>query len=147
MHDAARSGYQLLVVDHLCAESSLAFADDDLETARRLLPRAVEMLRDQQRWEDLARRLHVAAAVALKDGAPETSAVLVGAALRWTDHMDFQDELLLPELADLSDSLNARLGAEAFARATERGGAMDLDDVAGLLTARARGATASDPGR
>ncbi len=36
---------------------------------------------------------------------------------------------------------------EVFARATERGGAMDLDDVAGLLTARARGATASDPGR
>jgi hypothetical protein len=31
-------------------ETSLALADGDIETARRLLPRAVEMLREQERW-------------------------------------------------------------------------------------------------
>ena len=133
--DAVRSGYQLLVVDNLVAESSLALADDDLETVRRVLPLAVEMLREQQRWDDVGRRLYVAAAVELKDGFPERSAVLLGAALRWTDHLDYQDEMLLPELADLGDRLSASLGVQTFARASERGAEMALDSVARLLEA------------
>ena len=60
--------------------------------------------------------MYVAAAVELKDGFPERSAVLLGAALRWTDHMDYQDEML-PELA-------------------ERGAEMALDNVARLLEGR-----------
>ncbi len=91
------------------------------------------MLREQQRSEDVGRRLHVAAAVELKRGSPERSAVLLGAALRWTEHLDFQDELLLPELADLRDRLNARLGSGAFAHACERGAEMSLDGVARFL--------------
>jgi hypothetical protein len=133
MQDAVHSGYQLLVVDNLVADTSLALADDDLETARQLLPQAVAMLREQQRWKDLGSRLHVAAAVELGQASPERSAVLLGAGRRLTEHLDLQDELLLPELADLRDQLSARLGKRAFENASERGAEMSLDDIAELL--------------
>jgi hypothetical protein len=122
-----------LVVDNLLATTALAVADDDLEAARRLLPRAVEMLREQQRWGDLGNCLRVAAAMEFKRGCPERSAALLGAVLRLPDERDVQDELLLPELARLRADLNARLGARAFADASWRGAEMSLDDVAGLL--------------
>ena len=133
MQDAVHSGYQLLVVDNLVADTSLALADDDLETARQLLPQAVAMLREQQRWKDLGSRLHVAAAVELGQASPKRSAVLLGAGRRLTEHLDLQDELLLPELADLRDQLSARLGKRAFENASERGAEMSLDDIAELL--------------
>ena len=139
-HDAVRSGYELLVADNLSADASLALAADDLETAGRLLPRALEMLLAQERWEDAARRLHVAAAVELKRGFPERSAVLLGAALRWTDHLDFQDELLLPEVSELRAKVDAQLGSEEIARALRRGAAMSLDGVAEFLASSDDGA-------
>lgn len=132
-NDAAASGYQLLVVDNLLATISLALADEDLETARRALPQAIEMLRDQQRWSDLGSCLRLAAAAELKDGQVERSAELLGAASRLTEQNDFQDELLLPELGHLRDELLARLGTGAFAQASERGAAMSLDGIAALL--------------
>jgi predicted ATPase/DNA-binding SARP family transcriptional activator len=132
--DASRSGYQLLEVDNLSAQISLALVDGDLESARRLLPRTVTMLREQERWEDVGRRLHVAAAVEMKLGHPERSALLLAAALRLADHLDFQDELLLPELSGLRDTISARLDTEALARAFHRGAEMSLDEVVKFLT-------------
>ena len=133
MEDAVRSGYQVVLVDNLIAASSLALADNDLDTAAELLPRTVAMLREQHRWEDLGRRLHVAAGVELRRGFSERSAVLLGAALRRADRMEFFEELLLPELADLRDRLTAQLGADSFERAFRRGAGLSLDDVARLL--------------
>jgi predicted ATPase/DNA-binding SARP family transcriptional activator len=133
--DAARSGYQLLVADNLAGESSLALAAGDLETARRLLPRAVAMFCAQERWEDAGRRLHVAAAVESKIGFAERAALLMGAGLRWADRLDFQDELLLPEVSELRTTIDARLGTEALALAFHRGAAMALDEVVKYLLA------------
>jgi predicted ATPase/DNA-binding SARP family transcriptional activator len=132
-NDAGRSGYQLVVVDTLIAATSLALVDGDVETASRLLPTIVTMLREQQRWEDLGACLRLAAAVELRRGSPERSAVLLAASLRWTDHLDFQDELLLPELAELGELLNARLGEGAFAAMSERGAEMSLEGVASFI--------------
>jgi predicted ATPase/DNA-binding SARP family transcriptional activator len=132
--DARRSGYQLLEADNLSAQTSLALVDGDLESASRLLPRTVTMLREQERWEDVGRRLHVAAAVELKLGHPEGSALLLGAALRLADHLDFQDELLLPELSELRHAVKARLDTEALAHAFRRGAEMSLDEVVKFLT-------------
>jgi predicted ATPase/DNA-binding SARP family transcriptional activator len=132
-NDAKRSGYQLVVVDTLIAATTLALVDGDLETAGRLLPTIVTMLREQQRWEDLGACLRLAAAVELKHGSPERSAVLLAASLRWTDHLDFQDELLLPELAELGELLNARLGEGTFAAQSERGAEMSLEGVASFI--------------
>jgi hypothetical protein len=131
--DAKRSGYQLVVVDILSAAASLALIDHDPEAASRLLPTIVTMMREQQRWEDLGSSLRLAAGVELKQGSPERSAVLLGASLRWTDHLDFHDELLLPELAELEQQLNAALGETAFADLTERGAGMSLDSIASLF--------------
>jgi predicted ATPase/DNA-binding SARP family transcriptional activator len=133
MDDAAASGYQLLVVDNLLASASFAFADDDLESARRAFPDAIEMLRDQQRWTDLGNSLRLAAGVELRRGFSERSALLLGAATRRSDEMDFQEKMLLPELAGLADRLSEELGSEAFMGAVERGAALDLDAVAALL--------------
>ena len=91
------------------------------------------MLRDQQRWEDLGRRLHEAAAVEFRRGYTERSAVLLGAALRRAERMEFFEQLVLPELADLRERVTAQLGADPFERAFRRGAAMSLDDVARLL--------------
>jgi hypothetical protein len=133
MDDAAASGYQLLVVDNLLASASLAFADNDLEIARRAFPDAIEMLRDQQRWSDIGNGLRLAAAVELARGCPERSALLLGAARRRSDQMDFQEQMLLPEVAQLAERLSAELGPEAFARASARGAALELDTLTGLL--------------
>ncbi len=133
MDDAVRSGYQVVVADNLQAASTLALADDDLETATELLPRAVAMLREQQRWEDLGRRLHVGAAVESRRGSPERSAVLLGAALRRAQRMEFFEQLVLPELADLRERVTAQLGADSFKRAFRRGAGLSLDDVVRLL--------------
>jgi hypothetical protein len=133
MHDAAASGYEMLVVDNLGAQTSLAFADGDLDTASQLLPRAIEMLREQQRWPDLGGRLLVAAAVALEQGDPERSAMLLGASRRWADQLDFQDELLLPQVARLPEGLDDRIGTEAFEHACELGSAMSLDAATALV--------------
>jgi hypothetical protein len=72
IEDAVRSGYELGVVDSLNIAAMLALVDDDPETTRRLLPQAVAMLRDQQRWDDLGARLRVAAAAELRLGFPRT---------------------------------------------------------------------------
>jgi predicted ATPase/DNA-binding SARP family transcriptional activator len=132
-HDAVRSGYDVVLADNLLAASSLALADGDLEAAVELLPRVVAMLREQQRWEDLGRRLHVAAAVELRRGFSERSAVLLGAALRRVDRMEFFDELVLPELAHLNERLSAQLGGDSAERAFRRGAGLSLDDIAALL--------------
>jgi hypothetical protein len=134
-YDAVRSGYDLIVADNLVAETSMAFAADDLETARQLLPRAVKMLIEQERWGDVGRRLHIAAEVELKLGRPERSAQLLGAALCLADQLDFQDELLLPELADPRSKLGERLTTEALAEAFELGAQMSLEGVASFLSA------------
>jgi predicted ATPase len=134
-HDAARSGYELLEADNLSAAIALAFADGDFESARRLLPRAIMMLREQERWEDVGRRLHLAAAVELRLGDPERSAILLGAALRFADQLDFQDELLLPELSEMRSETNDCLATEPLARAFHRGSEMSLDEVATVLVA------------
>ena len=133
MEDAVRSGYQVVLADNLQAATTLALADDDLETASELLPRAVALLREQQRWEDLGRRLHVAAGVEFRRGLWERSAVLLGAAARRADRMEFFEELVLPDLADLRERLTAQLDADAFERAYRRGAGLSLDDVARLL--------------
>jgi hypothetical protein len=133
--DAIRSGYELAVVDNLTVVTTLALADDDCETVRRLLPKVVEMLAEQQRWEDLGRRLRLAAAVELKLGSPERSAILLGAAERREDHIDVDDEMLVPELHQLRDRLVAELGASAFAHASERGAGLSLDGIMRLLDA------------
>lgn len=90
------------------------------------------MLRDQERWADLGGRLRVAAAIELKRDHPERSAVLLGAAMRWTDHPDFQDELLLRELPDKA-RLSARLEKKAMARAFERGAGLSPDEIIRML--------------
>ena len=132
--DAVRSGYELAVVDNLIGVTTLALTADDPETAQRTLPKVIEMLRQQQRWDDLGGCLRLAAATELKQGSPERSAVLLGAAERWTDHVDVEDELLLPGLGDLRDRLIAHLGAHAFAQAHEHGTTLDLDRIAVLLS-------------
>ena len=137
MDDAVRSGYQVVVADNLQGAATLALADDDLETAAELLPRAVAMLREQQRWEDLGRRLHVAAGVEFRRGLPERSAVLLGAGLRRAQRMEFFEQLVLPELADLRERVTAQLGADSFERAFQRGARLSLDDVATLLESAA----------
>jgi hypothetical protein len=91
------------------------------------------MLREQQRWDDLGGRLYVAAALELRRGLPERSSVLLGAASRHVDHVEFFDELVLPELADLRQRLTIQLGTDSFDRAYRHGAALSLDDVAGLL--------------
>jgi predicted ATPase len=133
IEDAVRSGYELGVVDSLNIAAMLALVDDDPETTRRLLPQAASMLRDQQRWDDLGARLRVAAAAEFRLGLAERSAVLLGAAERWTDHIDVEDALLLPELAELRDRLNASLGPEEFDRAYEHGAALSADDLVRLV--------------
>ena len=92
------------------------------------------MLRQQQRWDDLGGALRLAAATELKQGSHKRSAVLLGAAERWTDHVDVEDELLLPGLGDLKKRLIAHLGAHAFAQAHEHGTTLDLDRIAVLLS-------------
>jgi hypothetical protein len=123
----------VVIADNLQAASSLALADDDLETATELLPRVTAMLREQQRWEDLGRRLHVAAGVESRRGFSERSAVLLGAAYLRADRMEFFEELVLPELAELRERVTAQLGADSFERAFQHGAALSLDDIAGLL--------------
>jgi hypothetical protein len=91
------------------------------------------MYRDQQRWDDLGSCLRLAAWIECRLGNTEPSAVLLGASLRWTDHLDFQDSLLLPEVAVIGDNLEAGLGAETFREATARGASMDFDELATLL--------------
>jgi hypothetical protein len=91
------------------------------------------MMREQQRWEDLGVCLRLAAGVELKRGSPERSAVLCGASLRWSGYVDFHSELLLPELAELEQQLNAALGQAAFADLTERGAGVSLDSIASLF--------------
>ena len=59
----------------------------------------------------------------------------LGAAERWTDHIDVEDALLLPELAELRDQLNARLGPEAFDRAYEQGASSSADELLGFVSA------------
>ena len=88
-----------------------------------------------QRIADLRRDEQLVRDVPATDDArlmrdPVTAAVLLGASLRWTDRLDFQDELLLPELAGLEARLKAALGQSTFADALGRGAAMDLDGVA-----------------
>lgn len=131
--DAVHSGYQLVVVDSLSAQVAFAVADEDLDTARRLLPTVVDMLREQRRWDDLGSCLRLAAGVEFKQGSPERAGVLIGASRRWSDHLDFQDELLLPEFDDLEGQLGAVLGATAFAELSAEGAQMSLDDVASFL--------------
>jgi hypothetical protein len=131
--DARRSGYQMVLADILQAQTSIALKDGDLETAGRLLPTIVLMMREQQRWEDLGVCLRLAAGVELKRGSPERSAVLRGASLRWSGYVDFHSELLLPELAELEQQLNAALGQAAFGDLTERGAGMSLDSIASLF--------------
>jgi predicted ATPase/DNA-binding SARP family transcriptional activator len=131
--DAVSSGYRVVLVDNLLAASSLALADGDLETAAELLPRVVAMLREQQRWEDLGRRLREAALVEFRRGFTERSAVLLGAALRRAERLEFFEELILPELADLRERVAAQLGADSFEHAFRRGATLSLDDVAILL--------------
>jgi hypothetical protein len=132
----------MLVVDSLCATAALALADEDADGALRLVPQVVEMLREQQRWEDLGSHLRLAAGVELKRASPATAAVLLGASLRWTARLDFQDELLLPELAGIEDQLEAALGHSTFDDALGRGAAMDLDAVAGFVRQAANKAPA-----
>jgi hypothetical protein len=133
MGDAVQSGYQVVIADNLQAASSLALADNDLESATELLLRVIAMLREQQRWEDLGRRLHVAAGVESQRGFSERSAVLLGAAYRRADRMEFFEELVLPELAELRGRLTAELGADSFEHAFQRGATLSLDEVAELL--------------
>ncbi len=135
MDDAVRGGYQMSVADNLVGQTSLALADGDLETAWRLLPRTIEMLREQERWADLGTRLYLAAAIELQRDAPGDSAVLLGAALGLMRRLDFQDELLLPELTELRERLVERLGEPAFAEAHEHGAEQGLDDVVALISA------------
>ena len=132
--DAVRGGYQMSLADNLMGETSLALADGDIETARRLLPRAVEMLREQERWADLGTRLYLAAAIECERREPGRAALLLGAARRLMRHLDFQDELLLPGLAELGERLRASLGAAAFAEAVGRGQRLGLDDATALLS-------------
>jgi hypothetical protein len=131
--DAVRSGLQLVVVDNLMAEITIALAANDLDLAARRVPEVFGMYRDQQRWADLGDLLWVAAEIESKRGAAERSAVLMGASQRWTYQLDFQNELLLPDLANLRDRLTASLGFDAFADAAQRGATMELADVAGFL--------------
>jgi hypothetical protein len=91
------------------------------------------MLREQRRWDDLGSCLRLAAGVEFKQGSPERAGVLIGASRRWSDHLDFQDELLLPEFDDLEGQLGAVLGATAFAELSAEGAQMSLDDVASFL--------------
>ena len=139
MDDAVRSGYQVLLADNLQAASSLALADGDLATATELLPRALAMLGEQQRWEDFGRRLWVAALVELRRSFPERAAVFLGAALRRASDLEFFDELLLPELAKLPERLRATLGATAYEEAAARGATLGLDDVMAALPSQQRG--------
>lgn len=138
MEDAVRGGYQMSVADNLVGQTSLAFADGDVEAAWRLLPRTVEILREQERWADLGTRFFVAAAVELRRGATSRSAVLLGVAYRLTRRLDFQDELLLPELTDLRDQLTTQLGEQASVDAYERGAALSLDEAVSLISAPER---------
>ncbi len=108
-------------------------AANDLDFAGRRVPEVFGMYRDQQRWADLGGLLWVAAEIEFKRGSAERSAVLIGASQRWTYQLDFQDELLLPELAKLRDGLTASLGSDAFAGAAQRGATMELAEVAGFL--------------
>ena len=71
--------------------------------------------------------------VEFRRGRSERSAVLLGAALRRADRMEFFEELVLPELADLRERVTAQLGADSFERAFRRGAGLSLDDVARLL--------------
>ena len=139
MDDAVRSGYQVLLADNLQAASSLALADGDLATATELLPRALAMLGEQQRWEDFGRRLWVAALVELRRSFPERAAVFLGAALRRASDLEFFDEGLLPELATLPERLRATLGATAYEEAAARGAALGIDDVMAALPSQQRG--------
>ncbi len=132
--DALRSGYQMLVVDNLLAESSLALAGDDLEAARGLLPKALAMLREQQRFDDIGTCLYVAAAVELGRGFPEQSALFLGAARRLKTRLEFQFELLLPEIAELGDRLLELLGERRFAETLDGGSAMSLDELVDLIS-------------
>lgn len=91
------------------------------------------MYRDQQRWHDLGSLLWISAGIEFKRGLAEHSAVLLGASQRWAHQLDFQDELLLPELAELGDALTRSLGVDSLADATARGAAMELDEVASFL--------------
>jgi hypothetical protein len=133
--DARRSGYPLLVVDSLIGQTVIAVADADLETARQLVPEVAHMLREQRRWDDLGSCLRLAAGIEFKRGDPVRSAVLLGASRRWTTHLDFQDELLLPELSDLDEQLVARLGDVKLADLGRQGSQMTVDAIAGFLAA------------
>ncbi len=131
--DAVRSGYELAIVDNMIVMTTLALADDDPEAALRLLPKVIEMLREQQRWDDLGGRVRIAAGAELRRGFPERSAILLGAAEHWTDHIDVEDVMLVPELAGLRDQLSARLGAHAVDQAYEHGATLSVGDVVSLI--------------
>jgi hypothetical protein len=47
--------------------------------------------------------------------------------------MEFFEELVLPELAELRERLSAQMGADSFERAFQRGAALSLDDIATML--------------
>jgi predicted ATPase/DNA-binding SARP family transcriptional activator len=133
--DAVRSGYQLLVADSLGAEAVFAVVDSDFDTAGNLMPTVVDMMCEQGRWQDVGRSLRLAAGMELKRDAPDRSAVLLGASRRWTSCLDFQDELLLPELADLDELLAARLGEGLLAELGRQGSEMTVDGIASFLAA------------
>jgi predicted ATPase len=132
--DAVRGGYQMSLADNLMGQTSLALADGDIETARRLLPQTVEMLREQERWSDLGTRLYLVAAIEFERRETGRAALLLGAALRLMRRLDFQDELLLPNLANLGERLSASLGAAPFAEAVARGERLSLDEATALLS-------------
>jgi hypothetical protein len=48
--------------------------------------------------------------------------------------LDFQDELLLPNLANLGERLRASLDAAPFAEAVARGERLSLDEATALLS-------------
>ncbi|MBV9415767.1 MAG: hypothetical protein JO363_12370, partial [Solirubrobacterales bacterium] len=79
-------------------------------------------------------RLYLAAAIEFQRCAPARSAVLLGAALRLMRRLDFQDELLLPDLTELRGRLVERLGEPAFAEAYDRGAELDLEDAIALIS-------------
>jgi hypothetical protein len=78
--------------------------------------------------------LYLAAAIEFERRETGRAAVLLGAALRLMRRLDFQDELLLPNLANLGERLRASLGMAPFAEAVARGERLSLDDSTALLS-------------
>ena len=133
MRVAVAVGYQGVIADLIFAEADLAVALGDLETAAERTPRAAAMFHAQHRPGSLGDVLRLAALLSLKRQEAERAAMLFGAAHDWTDPMLSFRGSLLPELAPLADLLRARLGAEAFAIAYERGASLRTDKAAKLV--------------